>query len=767
MTKYFLHLSIFFIFNLYTINSLFAIKAYPYPVEITQPDGSKLTVKLQGDEFHHYKTTIDGIQILKNVKGYQTYANVNAQGELIPSDIIAKNPAERSNSDIQFINAINKSTLLQKNYTARSKSRMLTDQSKPKKAFPLIGSPKSLVILVNFTDKSFVNNTSTAKTDFTNLLNQDNYAANGGTGSARDYFMSSSYGKFAPDFDVVGPYTLPNNIAYYGANDAGGDDVKPINMIIDACTLANAAGLDFTVYDTDNNGVIDNVFVYYAGYNEAEYGPDNTIWPHRWGIYPQALFPNPIDYNYTGTVASITFDGKRIMDYACTSELKGSTGSAMCGIGTFAHEFGHVLGLPDYYHTDEPEKNTLNEWHIMDYGAYLNDGRTPPVYTAYDRFFLGWVVPQQINSPLDMTLLPLYQGKTIPANTNQQAYLFAASNHNMNATSPSPSEFFMVEYRKQTGWDTFLPGEGMLIWHIDYNQSAWDNNSPNNYSGTSQTPTDHMRFYLQPLVGNTDTPGAAFTSGEFTPTTWSGTNINRPITAINKTADNVTFKFMGGTQGPNINIIGSLSPFKGNIGSTTSAQNLTVSGTALTGNLDIVLNENANFEIKLSTETTWTNSISIAPGSGTVNVLLNVRFKPLTAGNKTNQINFTSSGATSVNVSLSGTAIDPTEPVVDFGKIGSNLVFPITKVNSTKSKTLNIKTTDVINDLSVTLSGANANLFGVSTNSITKTAANSENGINITVNYTPTTTGSHSAILTISGGGLSPEKVINLSGQGQ
>jgi hypothetical protein len=116
---------------------------------------------------------------------------------------------------------------------------------------------------------------------------------------------------------------------------------------------------------------------------------------------------------------------------------------------------------------------------------------------------------------------------------------------------------------------------------------------------------------------------------------------------------------------------------------------------------------------------------------------------------------------------LSGTAIDPTAPVVDFGKIGSNLVFPITKVNSTKSKTLNIKTTDVINDLSVTLSGANANLFGVSTNSITKTAANSENGINITVNYTPTSTGSHSAILTISGGGLSPEKVINLSGQGQ
>lgn len=753
MRKYFLHLSIFLFFNIIASNSLFAIKAYPYPVEITQPDGSKLTIKIQGDEFHHYQTTIDGIQILSNAKGYKTYANVNTQGELVASDVIAKNPNKRSDSDLQFINSIEQSTVLQQNKLTRTRSKMLS-KTKPQKAFPLLGSPKSLVILVNFTDKKFAKTTTTAKDDFINLLNQDNYAANGGTGSARDYFMSSSYGKFAPDFDVVGPFDLDNNMAYYGANDANGNDVKPEYMIVQACTKADPT-VDFTIYDTDNNGSIDNIFVYYAGYNEAEGGAANTVWPHRWDIASSG---------YTGNKV---FDGKTANDYACTSELKGSTGSSMCGIGTFAHEFGHVLGLPDYYHTEDSEKNTLNEWHIMDYGAYLNEGRTPPVYTSYDRFFLGWVVPQQINSPLDMTLLPLYQGKTVPANSNQQAYLFAASNHNMSANSPSPSEFFMVEYRKQTGWDSFLPGEGMLIWHIDYNQTAWNNNSPNNYTGTSQTATDHMRFYLQPLVGSTSTPGDAFTSGSFTPTTWSGTNINRPITAINKTPDNVTFKFMGGTQGPSISILGSLSPFKGNIGSTTSAQNITVSGTALTGNLDIVLNENANFEMKLSTETTWTNSISIAPGSGTVNVLLNVRFKPLTAGNKTNQIIFSSAAATVVNVSLSGTAIDPTAPVVDFGKIGSNLVFPSTKINSTKSKTLNIKTTDVINNLSVTLSGANPNLFGVSTNSITKTSANSENGINITVNYTPTSTGSHSSILTISGGGLSPEKVINLSGQGQ
>jgi hypothetical protein len=95
---------------------------------------------------------------------------------------------------------------------------------------------------------------------------------------------------------------------------------------------------------------------------------------------------------------------------------------------------------------------------------------------------LGWLTPQEMNSPIDLTLLPIYQGTTEPANTNQQAYLLSATNHNLNGANPTPSEFFMLEYRKKTGWDAFLPGEGMLIWHIDYNQSAWDNNEPNNYN---------------------------------------------------------------------------------------------------------------------------------------------------------------------------------------------------------------------------------------------------------------------------------------------
>jgi len=340
-------------------------------------------------------------------------------------------------------------------------------------------------------------------------------------------------------------------MAYYGGNDTHGDDINPAQMILDACKQLALTGFDFAPYDTDNNGVIDNVFVYYAGFNEAEGSTStpnaNTIWPHRWSISGAGL-------------TSGTYSGKTVEDYSCTSELRGSSGTTMCGVGTFCHEFGHVLGLPDYYDTSGITSNTtLETWEVMDYGPYLNDGCTPPSYSVWDRFFLGYLTPQQISSASDLTLQPLYLGTTQPANTDGQAYLFSATTHNMSATSPSPAEFFLVEYRKHTGWDKYLgqtassigtnsniPSDGMCIWHIDYLQSAWDNNGPNNAASSTQTPSSHIRVYLQPLSGQTTTPGTTFTTGSFTPTTWSGTNLNRPITSIAMSTNYMTFKFMGG-----------------------------------------------------------------------------------------------------------------------------------------------------------------------------------------------------------------------------
>jgi len=511
---------------------IFAVSAYPYPIVVTQPDGSQLTIRLQGDEFQHVRTTEDGYILKQNSDGYYTYATVTAAGEIVGSKIIARDINRRNKSDIQFLQRVEKTEQISRFKSAPNKLKQLMSQSKPQKAFPAHGSQKSLVILVNFTDRPFAG--ATPKIAFDNLLNQENYSSNGGTGSARDYFLASSYGKFSPTFDVVGPFTLPNNMKYYGENDSTNADarfIKAPRMIVDACTLAHNAGLDFSQYDLDNNDTIDNVFIFYAGYNEAETGLPNTIWPHRWDVQPGE--------NYSGTTESITFDGKLLYGYACTSELRWD--GQMCGIGTFCHEFGHVIGLADYYHTADSKKATIDQWTIMARGNYLNWGRTPPTYSVFDRYQLGWLTPQEINSTGDLFLNPIYQGEAPPSNTNNQAFIMHGKTN--------PNEYFMLEYRKLTGWDSFLPNEGMLIWHIDYDANAWENDIVNNYTGTTQTASDHMRVYLEPTgsLPPPATPGSPFPNGvttSFIPKTWSGTDINRELTDITKTADKVSFKIM-------------------------------------------------------------------------------------------------------------------------------------------------------------------------------------------------------------------------------
>ncbi len=748
-----------------TFSPVLAVKAYPFPITVTQPDGSKLTILLQGDEFHHYKTSEDGYLLKSNANGYLTYATVDSIGTILESNIIARNAGNRTASDLQFLKKINKAANLLKAQSKPMKSKMQSRSTQPQKAYPLTGTPKSLVILVNFFDKSYV--VPTPQVAYTNLLNQDGYSTNGGTGSARDYFLADSYGQFAPNFDVVGPFTLPQTLDFYGKNDASNNDTNPLQMIIDACTAANST-VDFTQYDTDNDGVIDNVFVYYAGFNEAEGAPANTIWPHRWGIYPKTLFPS--DYNYSGTVASVTFDTKRVMDYACTSELRGTSGSNMCGIGTFSHEFGHVLGLPDFYDTSGTQNNTLDYWEIMDAGAYNNQGRTPPTYSCYERFFLGWLTPQQVSTASDLTLLPISQLKTPPANKLNQSFLLSATTHDLIGSNPTPKEFFMVEYRPKTGWDTYLPAEGMCIWHVDYDQTAWDNNEPNNYTGTTQTLSSHMRLYLVPPTGvGTTPPTTAFTSGSYTPTTWAGVDINRAITAISKNTDNITFKLMGGIQGPTISNSGTVTAFSTVVGTPSVTQSISVTGSNLTGNVEISLTEKTNFDIKLSTSSTWVKNLSIAPSSGAVNETVQIRYNPGTAGIQSDIITLTSAGATAIHMNLTGTATipyDPNAPAIIIGKIENSIQFPAVKINKIVTKTFNVKTTNITGTLTIALTGTNLSIFNVSSTSLTKEVVNALGGTNITVTYQPTSVGTHTATLTISGGGLIPAREISLQGIG-
>jgi M6 family metalloprotease-like protein len=738
---------------------VYAVKAYPFPITVIQPDGTSLTTLLHGDEFHHYQTTEDGYILKANTNGFLTYATFNTAGEVVESAFIAHNALKRTGIELKFLKSVKQATILQKMNSTPSRIKKVSTLSVPQKVFPLEGYPKSIVILVNFSDTVFV--IPSPQMAFSNLLNQAGYSDNGGTGSARDYFMASSYGKFNPDFNVFGPVTLPHNMAFYGANDASGNDIKAVQMVVDACTAANNAGLDFTPYDTDNDGVVDNVFIYYAGHNEAEGGSANSIWPHSWSVNPQSIFP--MTYNYTGTVASVTFNGKRVMDYACTSELRSKAGVMMCGVGTFCHEFGHVLGLPDYYDTATQSNPALGSWSIMDIGNYSNLGRTPPVYSVYDRFFLGWLTPEQESVTAILTLDPLSQSITPPANTTNQTFLLSATPHNLIGNNPAPNEFFMLEYRKQTGWDTYLPAEGMCIWHIDYNHTVWENNTPNNYTGTTQNAASHMHVYLQPLSGSLTTPGTAFTSGSFSPLTWTGTDINRSISDINKTATNITFNFMI----PFITTTGSFTDFTTFLGTPSTLQSIQVNAKNLTGNLNLNLQDSINFDLRLSTDSLWSKRLRIVPTVGIINGIIQVRYNPILTGIQTDQLEISNPGVTTTNISLNGSAtIGPNSPVIFVGKIDNAISYPATKLNVSNIKTINIQATDLVSDLYLAITGINPDMFAVSASLVTKDAANGTDGYSITITYLPTSAGNHRAILTVSGGGLNPAKVITLSGLG-
>lgn len=409
--------------------SLYAVPAYRGPIEKTQADGSTITVYQHGDEHFHYYTLADG-----------TWVKKNAEGMFEKTEPITTEQLQQRRTRSHY----------------KAKAPAQTEQ-----AYPLNIAPRGLIILVNYSDVKFKSTNTLA--GMQEMLNGDNYTYNGATGSARQYFIDQSKGQYKPQFDVVGPVTVSKTMAYYGQNDKNGDDVHVDEMIVEACKLADTQ-VDYSKYDNDNDGFVDFVFFIYAGKGEADNNSEDaedTIWPHAFWLYQ-------------GYGKTLRLDGKLIDTYACAGELNGWTGQRN-GIGTFCHEFGHVLGLPDLYDVEYSNKlHTLADWDIMDGGPYNNYGKTPPAYSAYERFFLGWTKPALLNKAATVSLPELQS-------TNACAIVTKTGQSNLKGNDPNPTEFYIVENRQQTGWDTYLPGHGMIITRIQYDYNLWMSNYVNTY----------------------------------------------------------------------------------------------------------------------------------------------------------------------------------------------------------------------------------------------------------------------------------------------
>lgn len=530
-------------------SAVHAIKAKPGSIVVKQPDGTCLVIRVHGDESFHYTTTADGYLIRRGKDGFFRYVQRDAGGGLRLSGQRVRDAHVRGADERAFVaklRPVRGSDFegLRSLSSRRGPAQILGRSVVAPRLLRggVAAESQYLVILVNFKDRAF----TFGNDDFSRWLNEAGYAEHGGTGSVKDYYRDNSMGRFVPNFRVVGPFTLEHEQAYYAENDEDtGEDINPRAMVVEACRAARAAHpeLDFAQFDNDGDGFMDNVNIVYAGYSEASTGDELDMWPHSW---------------YLGA-DSINVDGVTLNNYSCSAELVGASGAEMDGIGTFAHEFGHILGLKDMYDTDEYVDGyglDPGAFSLFASGSYNNNSRTPPCLMAFERMQMGWCSPQPLSGAEDVALQPLHANEA--RFINAQPHRPAGTGH----------EWFVLENRQQTGWDRYVPAHGLLIYHYDYTDEMveryWSVNGPNNNAR-------HRCMYIIPADGVDDinsrgadtypgrTGNTAFTDST-TPgaLNWAGYPTGTPITNIREEGGVVFFQVCGGVE--RLSVIRTLVP---------------------------------------------------------------------------------------------------------------------------------------------------------------------------------------------------------------
>ena len=540
-----------------------AAKAESIPVQVRQADGTVITVILRGDEHINWYTTLDGVLLVQGEDNNYYIGQVERNGKLIATKQLAHEALSRSQAErnliakqdkekfFAYVNKIAEESENAYDKTPLTRGPIIDTGWRGVPYFPHTGSPKALVILAEFQDTTFT--IQDTKDVFTNyLMNEDHfkdkrYNQDQNYKGVRGYFKDCSYGKFTPTFNVVGPVKLPKEQTYYGA---GSDNIKA--LIEDACSAVDGM-VNFADYDANNDGIVDLVYVIYAGHS-ANIGGNKTtdIWPK------------------SGTVTiSKKLDGKSIRRYGVSNELAGLENKTkdketINGIGLFCHEFSHTLGLPDIYAYNTDAENQDNQgmefWDIMDGGTGIRGGRVPASYLAWEREVMGWMNIDELKN--DITINNL---KSI--DNGGKAY---------KIVNPKNSNEYIVLQRIQKGpwnqgWGDGTYGKGLFAYRISYpsgkvNVFDYPNNvkgkprvipipadgkilAAANAGGKLNVYTAQLNGDLYPYNGNNKTNNFKM---------YDGTILNKSIFDIveNDAARYVSFKFKNnetnGIQAPSI-----------------------------------------------------------------------------------------------------------------------------------------------------------------------------------------------------------------------
>ena len=535
------HKHILFLLTFFLSVSALAGPVHDRMVTLVQPDGTSFAARFRGDEFIRIKTDLHGHAIMQDAEGWWCYASYETDGSKVCSGIRVGDKAPGSvisaSIDIPYRKLYEHAGILKRSLAEQKEPTPVRTKGKNVK--------HGLVILAQFANLGFKH----TRSDFEALLTKEGYSMNNASGSAKEYFDAQFGGSVDFEFSVSDIVTLSQDLAYYGGNTSVAkgveSDKNPEEMVIEACRLVDPH-IDFSLYDDDGDGEVDNVFVFFAGGDEAEGAGDDCIWSHAW-------------YIKDGAGRNLVLDGKTINRYACTSEMtryqdaSGKIVQRLAGIGSFCHEYSHTLGLPDMYDTDYEASGGQADalWvstSLMDGGNYNNLGSVPPNFNALEREILGLSEPVVIERSGVYRLEPVDKGG--------QCY---------RINTEEDDEYYLLECRSGAGWDAYVGGKGLLLYHIDKTQrsSGYSDSYGKDitadmrwtlYNEVNCRP-DHqcadlieaipgasnVRNVFYPVYGVTDIDEESFTS-------WSGEVGRFAITGIRMEGENVVFNVIGGDE---------------------------------------------------------------------------------------------------------------------------------------------------------------------------------------------------------------------------
>ena len=512
--------------------SLSAAPAEPAPIRKIQPDGTEIIIIQRGDEKVHWMETLDGYTLLYDAKQYVVYATTDAGGNLVASNVryrgdrpgaqapaIGNTPLQKGLRYSQAQIAV----LRQLWEVAGAARQRQQQQAAPA---PVLGEKKALCVLMEYPDMPMIK----TRQDFDNLLNQVGYSHDGAIGSVRDFYYENSYGQMTLIVTVAGPYKAAHNHGDYGdrSGSYGGADLAQ-----EAITAAYNDGINLHEFANADHRM-ETFHVIFAGHGSESSGDPTDIWSHKW------MLSSPL-----------ILGGVTVSDYSCSPELRKASGSDITHVGVICHELCHVFGAPDYYDTDSGSGGNFDgtgNWDLMANGMWNGPdeaswGTVPAHINKIQKIQYGWVTPVELAGSQDVSGMP-------NSASSPTAYVIKVHDN---------GEQYILENRQRTGFDSQVPGHGLLIYHVHPSLLTNSGNTVNARHPQQLYPVCATASIAQPnadpksygTINSGACPFPGTTNNRyFTDATipmsfsWTtGAGIQSPVTDITETAGEISFGY--------------------------------------------------------------------------------------------------------------------------------------------------------------------------------------------------------------------------------